>query len=59
MSSLRIIGFGLNNLTGSLPSNLFNNLPNLEGLYLSRNLFHGQIPAALFGCTQLKILSVL
>jgi len=59
MSSLRIIDFGFNNLTGSLPSNLFNNLPNLEGLYLSWNLFHGQIPAALFGCKQLKILSVL
>ncbi|XP_073268458.1 uncharacterized protein [Populus alba] len=42
----------------NLPSNLFNNLPNLEGLYLSRNLFHGQIPAALFGCKQLKDLSL-
>nr|TKR91422.1 hypothetical protein D5086_0000223460 [Populus alba] len=58
MSSLRILDFGSNNLTGSLPSNLFNNLPNLEGLYLSRNLFHGQIPAALFGCKQLKDLSL-
>jgi LRR receptor-like serine/threonine-protein kinase FLS2 len=58
MSSLRILDFGFNNLTGSLPSNLFNNLPNLEGLHLSWNLFHGQIPAALFGCKQLKILSL-
>ncbi|KAG5222809.1 Leucine-rich repeat protein kinase family protein [Salix suchowensis] len=42
----------------NLPSSLFNNLPNLKALHLSRNQFHGQIPAALYGCIQLKILSL-
>ncbi|XVF18646.1 hypothetical protein REPUB_Repub11eG0040600 [Reevesia pubescens] len=58
ISSLKRIGFTFNNLTGHLPSDMFDRLPNLQGLYLSKNQLSGRIPVGLFKCKELEILSL-
>ncbi|KAK3439102.1 hypothetical protein EUGRSUZ_C03740, partial [Eucalyptus grandis] len=44
ISLLRVLNLMDNSLSGSLPSGRDLSLPNLEGLYLSRNGFGGNIP---------------
>lgn len=58
MSSLTALGLTGNSLTGSLPDNICQNLPGIQGLYLSVNQFSGQIPSQLWQCTKLLILSM-
>lgn len=53
MTSLRIINFGHNNLHGTLPPELCNQLPLLEGLNLNGNQLEGSIPKSIINCTLL------
>ncbi|XP_021288731.1 receptor kinase-like protein Xa21 [Herrania umbratica] len=56
LSSLQIIDLGFNNLTGHLPPNTFDLLPELQNIYLDRNLFSGGIPAGLVKHEKLQVL---
>ncbi|XP_022717346.1 probable LRR receptor-like serine/threonine-protein kinase At3g47570 [Durio zibethinus] len=56
--SLQFIDLTVNALSGKLSSDMFDRLPNLQGLYLNRNLFSGRIPPSLFKCKELTILSL-
>ncbi|KAJ7968754.1 Leucine-rich receptor-like protein kinase family protein [Quillaja saponaria] len=53
-----MINMQQNNLSGQLPKNIFNHLPELQELYLSHNQFYGEIPPSLFNCKQLQNLSM-
>ncbi|KAK8312586.1 hypothetical protein V6Z12_D01G052600 [Gossypium hirsutum] len=53
-----VIDFTSNNLTGHIPKDMFDHLPNLKGLYWSLNLLSGRIPASLFKCKELQMLSL-
>jgi hypothetical protein len=54
MSSLQVIVLYYNNLSGGLPEDMFNLLPNLQRLGVSYNQFYGQLPSSLFKCQQLQ-----
>ncbi|KAK2642499.1 hypothetical protein Ddye_024262 [Dipteronia dyeriana] len=47
-----------NSLSGGLPSDICNYLPNLERLYLSCNMFDGHIPSTTSKCQKLQTLSL-
>ncbi|KAH9667909.1 protein kinase domain-containing protein [Citrus sinensis] len=48
----------ITDLSGEIPTNICSNLPFLEFLSLSPNMFHGGIPSTLSNCTYLRILSL-
>ncbi|KAM3376147.1 hypothetical protein P3S68_014861 [Capsicum galapagoense] len=52
------IALTANNLSGKLPTTICDNLPNLEGLYLSFNSIDGVIPPNLEKCRKLQTLSL-
>ncbi|KAH9714640.1 protein kinase domain-containing protein [Citrus sinensis] len=56
--TLKHVSLGENQLSGQIPTNICSNLPFLEILFLSENMFHGEIPSALSNCTYLIILSL-
>ncbi|XP_075105323.1 uncharacterized protein LOC107786872 isoform X2 [Nicotiana tabacum] len=56
--TMQKIGLTGNKLTGKLPTTICDNLPNLEGLYLSKNYIGGAIPPNLGKCRKLQILSL-
>ncbi|GAY60719.1 hypothetical protein CUMW_204200 [Citrus unshiu] len=56
MSSLQVLDFSVNRLSAELPANFCNNIPFLEELYLSKNIFYGEIPSDLGNCSYLRIL---
>ncbi|XP_035545205.1 probable LRR receptor-like serine/threonine-protein kinase At3g47570 isoform X2 [Juglans regia] len=58
MSSLQYIYLTDNMLVATLPMYLFDHLPNLQVISLSRNHFHGQLPSTLYKCKQLQALSL-
>ncbi|KAM3394101.1 hypothetical protein P3S68_003103 [Capsicum galapagoense] len=58
ISSIEIIAFTGNSLSGNLPNGLFNCLPILKKLYLSGNKLVGHMPTSLSNGSQLKILSL-
>ncbi|KAH9714637.1 protein kinase domain-containing protein [Citrus sinensis] len=65
LSSLQSLNLSCNRLSGSIPSlsgqipeNICSNLPFLEILSLSRNMFHGGIPSTLSNCTYLQTLGL-
>ncbi|KAL5839327.1 hypothetical protein ACOSQ4_011935 [Xanthoceras sorbifolium] len=58
MPSLQVIDFSSNRLSGGLPSSIFNNLPNLQQLYLGRNELQGEIPNNLWQCTNLRLVAL-
>ncbi|XWS10906.1 hypothetical protein CRYUN_Cryun38cG0038500 [Craigia yunnanensis] len=58
ISSMEIIDLTSNNFTGHIPPNMFDYLPKLKGLYLSRNQLFGRIPVNLFKCHELEELSL-
>ncbi|XP_052485340.1 LRR receptor-like serine/threonine-protein kinase GSO1 [Gossypium raimondii] len=55
---LEVIDFTFNNLTGHIPKDMIDHLPNLKELYWSFNLLSGRIPASLFKCKELQALSL-
>ncbi|XP_004295582.1 PREDICTED: probable LRR receptor-like serine/threonine-protein kinase At3g47570-like [Fragaria vesca subsp. vesca] len=57
MSSLVILDFYGNNLSGNLPDNICQHLPSIQGLYLGYNQLDGPLPSKWSQCKQL--LSVL
>ncbi|GAY68466.1 hypothetical protein CUMW_264350 [Citrus unshiu] len=57
-SSLQHLDFSFNTLSGEIPASICSNLPFLEYISLSKNMFHGGIPSALSKCTYLRILSL-
>ncbi|KAH9666235.1 protein kinase domain-containing protein [Citrus sinensis] len=57
MSTLKNVTFRENQLSGQIPTNICSNLPFLEFLSLTGNMFHGGIPSALSKCTYLQKLS--
>ncbi|XP_059628716.1 probable LRR receptor-like serine/threonine-protein kinase At3g47570 [Cornus florida] len=58
ISSLQIIAFTHSGMSGNLPMDLCHRLPNLQGLHLSQNQLHGQLPSSLFQCSELQVLSL-
>lgn len=48
----------LNQLEGTLPSNLGITLPNLQVLFLSYNKFDGSIPPSISNATNLQVLGI-
>ncbi|KAJ4718182.1 Receptor-like protein kinase [Melia azedarach] len=58
VSSLVSLDFTDNSLTGELSANICNYCPFLESLYLSKNMFVGQIQPILSECKQLVDLSL-
>ncbi|XP_027152045.1 probable LRR receptor-like serine/threonine-protein kinase At3g47570 [Coffea eugenioides] len=58
LSSLQHFRFTNNTLSGYLPVRICDHLPQLVGLYLSRNEFNGEVPAGIGGCPRLQILSL-
>ncbi|KAB2086601.1 hypothetical protein ES319_A04G043600v1, partial [Gossypium barbadense] len=48
----------INSLSGSLPNDMCQHLPKLEGLYLSRNELSGNIPSSMGKCNNLQILAL-
>ncbi|KAL3641342.1 hypothetical protein CASFOL_016310 [Castilleja foliolosa] len=57
-TSLVELGLVENHLTGTLPSDMCNNLPNLTLLYLSRNQIEDQIPHNIWKCRVLEVVSL-
>ncbi|KAH9734391.1 protein kinase domain-containing protein [Citrus sinensis] len=57
-SSLQLLDFAHNTLSDEIPANICSNLPFLEILSLSQNMFHGGIPSTLSNCTYLQKLSL-
>ncbi|KAH9686895.1 protein kinase domain-containing protein [Citrus sinensis] len=57
-SSLQDLDLSYNALSGEIPANICSNLPFLEYISLSQNMFHGGIPSALSKCTYLQILGL-
>ncbi|TYJ48286.1 hypothetical protein E1A91_A01G051400v1 [Gossypium mustelinum] len=55
---LEVIDFTSNNLSGHIPKDMFGHLPNFKELYLSFNQLSGRIPASLFKCKELQMLSL-
>ncbi|KAL1819751.1 hypothetical protein ACET3Z_014620 [Daucus carota] len=47
-----------NRLSGSLPFDVCDRVPKLEGLFISQNQFFGQIPSSLYKCKTLQYLSL-
>lgn len=58
ISSLKIMDFTNNSLSGALPKNMCSHLSFLEELHLSYNQLTGSIPSDLWGCRELMILSL-
>ncbi|RVW27811.1 putative LRR receptor-like serine/threonine-protein kinase [Vitis vinifera] len=58
ISSLQVIDFTNNSLSGSLPMGICKHLPNLQGLYLAQNHLSGQLPTTLSLCGELLFLSL-
>ncbi|KAH0664891.1 hypothetical protein KY285_026097 [Solanum tuberosum] len=58
ITTLHNIALSENNLTGKLPTTICNHLPNLKGLYLSKNYLGGIIPPDIENCRKLQILSL-
>ncbi|XP_059436549.1 receptor kinase-like protein Xa21 [Corylus avellana] len=53
ISTMRVIGMNLNNLSGYLPSNVGLFLPNLQTLYLAANKLRGTIPGSISNASQI------
>ncbi|MFQ6661778.1 hypothetical protein Gotur_029812, partial [Gossypium turneri] len=58
ISSLKTTDLSNNSLSSSLPNDMCQHLPKLEGLYLSWNELSGNIPFGMGKCNNLKILSL-
>ncbi|XP_022140166.1 LRR receptor-like serine/threonine-protein kinase EFR [Momordica charantia] len=58
LSSLVALGLTWNNFTGWVPDDICENLPALEGLYLSDNQLSGGLPSTLWRCENLRDLSL-
>ncbi|KAL3641345.1 hypothetical protein CASFOL_016313 [Castilleja foliolosa] len=58
LSSVRVFQMVFSGLSGTLPSDMCNNLPNLIFLSLSANQIEGQIPRNILKCRVLKGLSL-
>ncbi|XP_050902668.1 LRR receptor-like serine/threonine-protein kinase SIK1 [Lathyrus oleraceus] len=57
-SSLQYLNLGFNNLSGILPSNVCQGLPNLKLLYLFANEFSGKVPKVWRYCKELEDLEL-
>jgi len=54
ISSLREISLMGNNLNGTLPDEMCNQLPQLEFFYINDNYLEGTIPRSIGNCTSLQ-----
>ena len=52
------MNLGSNSLTGGLPSDICDNLPQIEAIEVSYNQLSGPIPSSLSSCRKLQILSL-
>ncbi|RHN72115.1 putative non-specific serine/threonine protein kinase [Medicago truncatula] len=57
-TSLQYLYLGYNNMTGILPSNVCQELPNLRSLYLLHNDFYGAMPNVWHDCKELEDLEL-
>ncbi|KAH0684576.1 hypothetical protein KY289_022328 [Solanum tuberosum] len=58
ISSLEMIDFSFNNLSGRIPTTTGLHLPNLEGLYLGDNQLEGEIPLFITNASKLQIITL-
>ncbi|XP_055800483.1 LRR receptor-like serine/threonine-protein kinase RGI3 [Solanum dulcamara] len=58
ISSLEIIDFSFNNLSGRIPTTTSLHLPNLKVLYLGTNKLEGEIPLFITNASKLEILEL-
>ncbi|KAM4133724.1 hypothetical protein ACJW30_01G352800 [Castanea mollissima] len=58
LSSLEAISIIRNNLSGTLPMDLCSHCPNLQGLFISFNIFSGKLPSQFNNCRELIGLSL-
>ncbi|GAU16445.1 hypothetical protein TSUD_117940 [Trifolium subterraneum] len=58
MSSLNVISVAVNAFNGSLPSNMFQTLPNLQYFTIGGNQFSGPIPTSIANATSLNIFEI-
>ncbi|XP_021812004.1 probable LRR receptor-like serine/threonine-protein kinase At3g47570 [Prunus avium] len=58
MSSLTVLTLYDNSLSGGLPDNICQHLPNLQMVSLSRNKFDGPLPSKLWQCTKLQMFNL-
>ena len=58
VSSLWMMSLNSNGLTGGLPSDICDNLPQIEVIAVSYNQLSGSIPSSLSSCRKLQILSL-
>ena len=58
VSSLRTMILRGNSLTGGLPSDICDNLPQIEAIEVSYNQLSGSIPSSLSSCRKLQMLSL-
>ena len=52
------MNLGSNSLTGGLPSDICDNLPQIEAIEVSYNQLSGSIPSNLSSCRKLRVLSL-
>ncbi|KAH7529513.1 hypothetical protein FEM48_Zijuj05G0192000 [Ziziphus jujuba var. spinosa] len=58
ISSLKVLAYTNNDLSGSIPDNICKNLPALKGLFLSHNQLAGNLPSQWSQCEELLELSL-
>lgn len=58
ISSLKVLAYTNNNLSGNIPDTICQSLPALQGLYLSYNHLSGHIPTQWSQCEGLRVLSL-
>ncbi|XWS74029.1 hypothetical protein CRYUN_Cryun02cG0180500 [Craigia yunnanensis] len=58
ISSLKGLGLGGNQFSGSLPVNLGSNLPNLQGFVVAANNLSGTLPESLSNASKLEVFGV-
>ncbi|QCE14335.1 LRR receptor-like serine/threonine-protein kinase FLS2 [Vigna unguiculata] len=58
ISSLTVISATANQFTGSLPSNMFHTLPNLQQFYIALNQVSGTIPPSISNASTLSLLEI-
>ncbi|PIN04953.1 Non-specific serine/threonine protein kinase [Handroanthus impetiginosus] len=58
VSTLEILEFSYNSLSGDLPANMCRNLPSLARFAVYSNQLYGQIPSTIGECSQLRTLAL-
>ncbi|XP_052137375.1 receptor kinase-like protein Xa21 [Oryza glaberrima] len=58
LSALTVVSLAVNHLSGEIPSDIGNSLPNLQGLALGMNSFYGSVPDSLMNASELHLIDM-